>query len=392
MRQNKNDLSRIDAQKKYLGGYLADRYPSNAMVSKNFSYFLSLLAFCTVAICSCEGKDNATRDDNIVNDTLKKTEYKNPVFEPVLADPSVIRDPDTKLFYAYGTEDNWADGGGSRLVPILQSANLTRWKVAGNAFRTKPGWKQQGGIWAPDINFINGKYFMYYSFSTWGDKNPGIGLATADTPTGPFIDQGKILDSYDMDVPNSIDPFYISDNSHNYLFWGSYSNEFTQGIHAIELSEDSRTIKEGAAKVKIAAGDFEAVMIHKRQGYYYFFGSKGSCCEGVSSNYHVMIARSENLTGPYLDKNGNKITDRGNGSPLLKGNDKYVGTGHNSNIITDKDGQDWMLYHAIDKNQGKLPNGTSRRVLMLDRINWIAGWPEISNGTPSTKINAAPHF
>src|SRR5690606_8445486 len=82
----------------------------------------------------------------------KKNQFTNPVFEPILADPTVIRDEDTGLFYAYGTEDNWGDGKGNRLMPILRSKDLINWSYVGNVFENKPSWKNKGGLWAPDIN------------------------------------------------------------------------------------------------------------------------------------------------------------------------------------------------------------------------------------------------
>jgi arabinan endo-1,5-alpha-L-arabinosidase len=312
-----------------------------------------------------------------------KERYYNPVFEPVLADPSVIQDPKSGLFYAYGTEDHWADDKGRRLVPILESKNLVDWKYIGEAFGTKPTWKQEGGIWAPDINYVNGQYFLYYSYSTWGDENPCIGLAIADHPKGPFVDQGKLFSSEEIDVPNSIDPFYYEEDDKSYLFWGSFSHLPTQGTYAIELTADGKKIKDPSTKTKIAAGDFEAVMIHKKDNYYYFFGSKGSCCNGSNSTYHVMVARSENLLGPYFDRDGKPISERGNGSLVVKGSQKYTGPGHNSHVVTDKKGNDWILYHAIDSQNGKLNNGTSRRVLMLDNLQWDDGWPYIKDFVPS---------
>src|SRR5690606_40576250 len=63
------------------------------------------------------------------------------------------------------------------------SSDLVDWQVVGQAFEQKPFWKKDGGIWAPDINLVNGKYHLYYAYSTWGDPNPGIGVAVADQPT-----------------------------------------------------------------------------------------------------------------------------------------------------------------------------------------------------------------
>jgi len=327
-----------------------------------------------------------------LSDSVKVKEYKNPVFEPVLADPSVIRDIKTGQFYAFGTADNWGDGKGLRLVPMLKSPDLVHWQYVKNALPAKPSWKKEGGVWAPDVNQVDGQYYMYYAYSTWGDPDPGIGLAIADSLEGDFIDQGKVFLSSEVNVPNSIDPCYIEDQGKKYLFWGSFSDLPTQGTYAIELSMDGKSVADIHKKTKIGAGDWEAVMIHKHDDYYYFFGSKGSCCEGLNSQYHVLVARSKNILGPYVDKEGRPITDRGNGTLLIKGNDYFVGTGHNARIIEDDRGVDWFLYHGFDVAKGRLPGGTNRRVLLLDRLEWKDGWPVIQDAGPSGTEKPAPYF
>ncbi|WP_257668383.1 family 43 glycosylhydrolase [Parapedobacter tibetensis] len=352
-------------------------------------YSLSAL-LVIIASCGKSAGDNVPEDKKPSNG--HKTTYVNPVFEPILADPSVIRDSESGDFYAYGTQDNWGDGQGSRLMPILRSVDLANWKVVGQAFTEKPAWKEAGGLWAPDVNYVDGKYHLYYSYSTWGDPNPGIGVAVADKPSGPFIDQGKLFTSEEVDVPNSIDPHFFEDDGKRYLFWGSFSNAPTQGTYGVRLADNGLSVPDLDEKFKIAAGDFEAVMIHKRDDYYYFFGSKGSCCDGANSQYHVLVARSKNLTGPYLDKVGKDIAERDNGTLLLQGNDRIVGPGHNSRIITDSEGIDWLLYHGIDRTKGKVPSGASRRMLMLDKLIWTDGWSEIEGHSPSTTSKKGPVF
>lgn len=359
------------------------------MLQKMLIY--NLLVF-SVLLMGCGKSHNSGQNGSDNPDGPPEDTYTNPVFEPILADPSVVRDPQSGYFYAYGTQDNWGDGQGSRLMPILRSTNLVSWEVVGQAFATKPTWKDDGGLWAPDVSLVEGNYHLYYSYSTWGDPNPGIGVAVADNPAGPFTDHGKLFTSEEVDVPNSIDPFYWEEAGKKYLFWGSFSSAPTQGTYGVELSADGLSAPDLTQKFKIAAGDFEAVMIHKKDDYYYFFGSKGSCCEGANSQYHVLVARSTNLTGPYLDKNGDDITERGKGTLFMRGNDVFVGPGHNARLIADDNGTDWFIYHGIDKTRGTVSGGASRRMLMLDKVIWNGGWPEIANGTPSTSRQAAPVF
>jgi len=350
------------------------------------SYVLLLL----LAACS-KPKETGEAEKGGAEPQPKTVQFTNPVFEPILADPSIVKAGDG-WYYGYGTEDNWGDGQGNRLVPIVRSLDLAKWTLVGNAFTTKPLWKNQGGIWAVDVVRVNNLYHMYYSYSLWGDADPGIGLAVSNSPAGPFADRGKLFLSSEIGVPNTIDPFYYEEGGKKYLFFGSYSSLSTQGTFAVELTADGYALKDMSDKVKIAAGDFEAVVIHKRNNYYYFLGSKGSCCSGASSTYNVRVGRSVNLLGPYLDQAGNNITQRGNGTLLLQGDAKYAGPGHNSRIITDKKGTDWMMYHAIDKSNGTVSSGASRRVLMLDKINWVNDWPVITNGVPSQGIQSGPEL
>ena len=314
-------------------------------------------------------------------DSLK---YKNPVFEPVLADPTAIKGDDG-WFYAYGTMDDWGDGKGPRKIPVIRSKNLSQWAYVGEAFTTKPNWKDKGGIWAPDIAKVKGKYHLYYAFSTWGDPNPGIGLAIADHPAGPFKDLGKLFLSTEVNVPNSIDPFYLEEKGQKYIFWGSYSNAETQGTYGMPLSSDGKTVPDLTKKFKVAAGDFEAVMIQKKGDYYYFFGSKESCCEGAKSKYHIRVGRSKSFKGPFLDRDSKDLRDRGTGTILIQSSEPYAGPGHNAKLITDHKGRDWMLYHAIVKEKPYLPSGANRRVLMLDEVKWKEGWPYIDYSEPSSK-------
>jgi arabinan endo-1,5-alpha-L-arabinosidase len=300
--------------------------------------------------------------------------YTNPIVTSSLPDPSIIKANDG-WFYLFATED-------IRNTPIHKSKDLVNWELTGTAFtdNTRPDFESKGGLWAPDINYINGKYVLYYSMSVWGGEwTCGIGVATSDTPEGPYTDHGKLFRSNEINVQNSIDPFYIEEYERHYMFWGSF-----RGIYAIELSSDGLSLKPGAEKKKVAGTAYEGVYIHKKDNLYYMFASIGSCCAGLNSTYTTVVGRSENLFGPYLDKSNQSMMD--NHHEILIGkNDRFVGTGHNSEIVEDDEGFNWMFYHAVDKHN---PKG---RVLMLDQVQWQDGWPFVENNTPSLEWNV-PKF
>lgn len=293
--------------------------------------------------------------------------YRNPVINRCLPDPSVIRAHDG-LFYLYSTGRN---------IHLYSSEDLVNWHEIGNVFSNdgRPSILDGADIWAPDINYINGKYVLYYTQSKGGEyHNNGIGVAVSDSPTGPFVDKGKLFTSDEIGVRNSIDEFYFEDDNKKYIFWGSF-----YGIYGIELSDDGLSIKPDAEKVKIAGTFMEATAIEKRNGYYYLFGSAGSCCKGANSKYHITYGRSKKLFGPYLTKDGKSLMDN-NYEILLLGNDVVAGPGHQSRLVTDDNGQDWIIYHGFIKKNPK-----RGRVVFLDKIEWIDGWPVLLDQQPSSE-------
>lgn len=317
-------------------------------------------------------------DTIYVSDTVVKyvKKFDNPVINRIAPDPSIIRG-DNGIFYLFSTESKSTPN-----IPIFKSIDLINWYFAGSAFNdtTRPT-SFDGNLWAPDINFIDGKYVMYYSMSVWGGEwNCGIGVAIADHPWGPYEDFIKLFDSKQIGVQNSIDPFYIEDRGEKYLFWGSH-----HGIYGIPLADNGLSLKKGAEKFQIAGKGGEGVYIHKHDGQFFLFQSLGSCCNGLSSTYNIRVGRADNLKGPYYDRQ-NKPMMENTGTLLLQGNTFVAGPGHNSEIITDDDGADWFLFHGYLRDNPNLG-----RVVFLEMINWVGGWPDI-NGSGPSRSSEIPYF
>ena len=296
------------------------------------------------------------------------SEYANPVIRRNVPDPSLIRGGDG-FFYLYSTE-------AVRNLPIYKSRNLVDWEFVGTAFtdETRPDFEEKGGIWAPDINKIGRRYVLYYAMSVWGGEwTCGIGTAVADRPEGPFRDQGMLFRSNGIGVQNSIDACYIAHRGRKYLFWGSF-----RGIYYVELTRDGLHLKPGSVPVRVAGTAYEGTYIQKKGKSYYLFASVGSCCEGVKSTYRTVVGRSRRLFGPYVDKQGRPMLQNHH-EVLIHRNGQFVGTGHNSEIVRDDAGRDWILYHGYDLSH---PRG---RQLFLDRVRWKDGWPFVEGDSPSVR-------
>jgi len=302
-----------------------------------------------------------------------RVSYTNPIVREDAPDPTIIKA--NGLYYLYATGEK-----------IYRSNNMINWQYVRKVFegKTRPSFVDVSSYWAPCITKQNNRYVLYFALSTWGGVDAaGIGVATASTPEGPFDianGNGKLFQSGEVGVKNSIDPNYIEENGRKYIIWGSF-----YGIYGIELNSDGLTVKDTRNKFQLAGTYFEAPYIYKRGGYYYLFGSIGSCCEGDNSTYQTVVGRSTSFTGPYTARNGGRMLDN-SFEVLLSGNSVWAGPGHNSRIIEDNSGITWMTYHAYIRGQSNIG-----RTALIDEVKWSNdGWPYFTNGVPSNTQQQGP--
>ena len=306
--------------------------------------------------------------------------YTNPVITfSSVADPTVIRTDEG--FYLYATQTN------SYWIPIYFSKDLVNWEFKRSAFRkatrpTEDVLPGGGAFWAPEIRYINGKYVLYFSWAKWGDGSISYtAVATSDSPVGDFLHAKPLLITDDFGS-NCIDQFYYEEDGKKYMFVGSFN-----GIYVTELTDDGLSVKRGAdgkpvLKKQVCGRAFEGTNIYKKGKYYYLFASINNCCpnNGMDSKYKVVVGRSENLLGPYFDRKGKDMLDNSWELVLEGDGETFFGPGHNSIIIPDDAGTDWMIYHSYVKENGTVGG----RLGMLDRIVWSAdGWPTIKKCVPS---------
>ena len=291
-------------------------------------------------------------------------------------------------------------------MTVMSSTDMKNWKFENPVFRELPQWARDKGFrgmpWAPDIEFHNGLYYIYYSCSSFGKNGSAIGVAVNKTlnPESPdfkWEDKGMVVESVPgRDEWNAIDPNMIIDEEGNgWLVFGS----FWRGIKMFRLDETLTRPSipqqwypvcrrpEGTAPDTVSTdtavhadprgtdfdagnGAVEAPFIFKHGDYYYLFVSFDLCCRGEKSTYNVVVGRSEKVYGPYLDKDGKSMM-YGAATQVVKGNERYPGVGHCA--VVNFDGKDYMFFHAYDKQE----NYASK--LLIREIIWTAdGWPVVN--------------
>jgi regulation of enolase protein 1 (concanavalin A-like superfamily) len=322
-------------------------------------------------------------------------------FSDTYADPAVIRGKDG-MWYVYATSDPLHSGNSPfGLMHIARTSDFVDWEYLGTVFAeaTRPEWATATSfLWAPDVRYVNGEYVLYYTVTDTIDEagpwNFAIGAATAPTPAGPWTDSGGPVVAPRPDGGggyfNTIDPaLFVDDDGSRYLYFGGFHG----GIWVTALDEAG--LRAVGEPQQVAHADrYEGAYVEKRDGYYYLTASSANCCAGPTTGYSVYAGRSTSPTGPFVDHEGYSMLDsRVGGTQVIAQNgNRWVGVGHHA-FITDQAGQEHILYHGIDRNNAWLnePGGVNRRPTLIDRIDWIDGWPVARAGAgPSDGPVRAP--
>ena len=279
-------------------------------------------------------------------------------------------------------------------ITAWQSDDLYNWRSVPDVFPEIPDWFSRevpnfnGHLWAPDVIYYKGEYYLYYSVSSFGSNLSLIGVATNKNldPTSEdfgWTDHGTIIKSIPgRDNWNAIDPNIIFDNdSTPWMAFGS----FWGGLKIVKLNDDLISLAEPQEWHTIArrkrdfilpdseAGDgaIEGPFIFRKGEWYYLFVSFDYCCRQERSTYHVRVGRSKNVLGPYIDKDGIPML-QGGGSLVIEGDGiNYYAIGHNS--VYTFNGKDYMFSHGYDVNDRSLPK------LLIHNVGWDdEGWPVLT--------------
>jgi len=119
-----------------------------------------------------------------------------------------------------------------------------------------------------------------------------------------------------------------------------------------------------------AAGRYHrSPFIVRHDGWWYLFASFDFCCRGAKSTYSIRVGRSQNVTGPYVDKAGIPMLEGGGSIVIEATTPNWRGPGHQA-ILQDLSG-DYLVFHAYHGQTG-------RPELKISIMVWETGWPRVA--------------
>ncbi len=272
----------------------------------------------------------------------------NPVIRHInTADPAALVHGDR--VYVYAGHDETPVGGSNFSLHhwhVFSTSDMSHWTDHGIALSVSDfGWASWGA-WAGHVTERNGKFYWYVPMSSsQGGAGFDIGVAIADSPTGPFVAQAKPVLTDNMTVASAgngqpafkdIDPaVFVDDDGQAYMYWGNIDP------HIAKLAGDMVTI-DGPIQYPKLVGFTEAPYMNKIGGTYFLTYASGWPEE-------IAYSTSTNPMGPWTWRGRlNRVTGSGtNHQSLIQFRDEW-----------------YFVYHNAGLHEG----GEFRRSVCVDRL------------------------
>lgn len=284
---------------------------------------------------------------------MKKT-YKNPVLPGFHPDPSIVR----------VNEDYYMVNSTFEYFPailISHSRDLVHWRYIGHAVTDNRHMDLSDvgnscGVWAPDISYHNGTFYIFYPFVNMvnGQFSCDTYVVKAKNPAGPYSAPVKIVTQ-----GCHIDPsHFVDDDGSHYLI-------LNHAAMAYRLDNECEHVVDGPWKLWEGTGGIspEGPHVFRKDGFYYILLAEG----GTSYDHCVTVARARHFLGPYEPCPYN---------PVLRQNDPEAAiqkAGHGK-LVETQNGEWWMVHLGGRKVNGKAycPLG---RETCLQPVQWREdGW------------------
>ena len=229
-----------------------------------------------------------------------------------------------------------------------------------------------GNLWAPELFFLDGKWYIYY---TAGPNGSNLGLqrtwvlenSNADPTAGTWMDKGRIFNS-SADFW-AIDGTVLEQNGNRYFIWSGHNG--IDGVQRLYISQMSNPWTLTGQRVELSRPQYgwetngfgvnEGPEILKRGNKTFLVYSASFC---GTDQYVLGMMTASSTADPMLPASWVKSL-----APVFAQSpaNRAYGTGHNF-FFKSKDGtEDWIIYHANpNSNEGCV----ERRSPRMQKFAW----------------------
>lgn len=350
-----------------------------------FSIYRHAVAWLIVFFCTHQLAAQDSRDKRWYPD-LSKNEYVNPVITGFFPDPSVVKVGDD--YYCVNSTFEYFPA-----IIVSHSKDLIHWKQITHVFKENKDldlthfWDGMG-IWAPDISYHNGTYYIFYclvqlkkdrSYNVRGNY-----MVKSTSINGPWSNPVQLTD-------NGNDPSHFVDvNGDHYMLYAA-GIPTGNGTKIVKLNKACDSIVDGPFWIetegKKAAPEGPHLLF--KNGYYYLTMAASG---GLFNGHHMLVARAKNVYGPYVNSPYNPLLTqkKSNAINFHQGHGKIFETQHG----------EWFTMVISQRRlpgtlRGNPVNGISPlgRETSLIRLEWTPdGWPKDKLGRQPLDIDLKPNL
>lgn len=362
--------------------------------------YIKYFAFSAVAFALIGCNKDYDQDEFLYegSENPEHYSYHNPVWEPSLAGGTVFKAASN--FVGFSQETQWANGLDYAL-PAIQSSNLMKWSSNQQAFSysvssingetgetvitpgSYPEWVS-GRITHVSADFCRtiagANYWMVYE----SENDKAFGAASAAAGPGPYTDMGKFLSAEDLGVSLLTYPSFSVTQQVNYYL--GYTTENGSYLQKLNVRRNALPTLNGAA-IKVSGADFQDIVIYRSNaGKFYLLGTYNN-----NGKTEIRYGMASTANGPYLDRNGNALTDgASNGELLVKDAAIYVNPCNPMRIFESENGYYYIAYNATMAGNEYMPSGFKRQPLFLnpvevDEDGWFTSVAEPNVGWTSPR-------
>ncbi len=345
-----------------------------------FGQLLAFFLIMQLSVFSCCSQNKA-------EGVPEAASFTNPVWDG--ADPWMVKH-NNEYIYCWSANNS---------VNISRSAKMTKTGETRKIWQAPENGWNRSCVWAPEIHFIQGHWFVYYAAGEAGPpfihQRTGVLRSKTEDVFSDYDDMGVLYTGDNPDNPSSnvwaIDMTILEHKGKLYAIWSGWTKQEStdatqQHLYICEM-ENPWTMKGKRVKLSSPVETWETggplnlnegpEVLKNGDNVFVIY----SCRESWLVEYRLGMLQLINPDGNLSDPANWKKT-----GPVFQGNSQVLGVGHCSFVKSPDNTEDWIIYHSK-----KSASPGWERDVRMQPFSWNDnGTPDFGTAIPAGKAISLP--